>query len=254
MKRTLLLLLAAQLLLAPECASTRATTALASAASASPDGLVQLNDSNFELLARSGDAIHVFVLFTTSDALLNCVLCRPFEEQISALARREWPREAKKRLYFATANLADSPTVFKRFGVQSVPELAYFGPTLSNALVTHAGVVGLARLGFSQLELVSVIGFVIPRTRALQLDAAGAARFVAEKTGFIPVESRGLTGTGGFAQQTFFSCVLGAIGFAAFCSHTLIWRAVLWLRTSKASWLTACAVSCPAFRVCGSPV
>jgi hypothetical protein len=105
--------------------------------------LVILSDKNFSLAQEATD-IHVFVLFTSKAASPKCPLCEPFEAVLKSLARASWSLESKQKLFFAIADLAHNQKTFKEFGIQTVPEFAYFGPLSTRriaSLVTYAGVV-----------------------------------------------------------------------------------------------------------------
>jgi len=82
----------------------------------SSDDLVELDDSNWEKTVEKGDK-PVVVMFSSP----TCPYCRQMEPHF-----KEYSLEYKDKIIFAKVDIAESPTIARRYGVMGTPTFKFF--------------------------------------------------------------------------------------------------------------------------------
>ncbi|KAG2134431.1 uncharacterized protein EDB93DRAFT_846975 [Suillus bovinus] len=98
---------------------------------AAGNGLIQLNEQTYDLLASPKRDWSAAVHFTALHPQRRCAPCKEFEPAYTAIAKA-WanaPKEHRDKHFFATLDFDDGPAVFQKLGMASAPGVHVYPPT-----------------------------------------------------------------------------------------------------------------------------
>ncbi|WFC95715.1 oligosaccharyl transferase subunit ost3/OST6 [Malassezia brasiliensis] len=113
----------------------------------SPNGVIELDETNYDLFLAAPRDFSVTVLYTALDSRFNCAACKMFMPSYEQVARGWQKKKSNKRHVFAVVEASRAMNVMRKNRFTHVPILYNF-PVASGKTVADPSEFDVARQGF----------------------------------------------------------------------------------------------------------